>query len=88
MPKIACKCGHVMNIGSFDEDIAYDLISQNVLWDIIDIFSEKEEFTSEKFMDSFNQESIEVYECPSCKRLLIEESPRSNKFSFYKKEVE
>lgn len=41
MPKIACKCGYVMNIGSLDEDFAYDLISQNILWDLIDIWSEK-----------------------------------------------
>lgn len=88
MPKIVCKCGYVMNIGSLDEDFAYDLISQNALWDIIDICSEQKEFVSEKFIDSFNQKSVEVYECPSCKRLLIEKSPRSNKFSFYKKEAE
>ena len=88
MPKIECKCGYVMNIGSLEEDFAHDLISQNALWDIIDICSEQKEFVSEKFIDSFNQESVEVYECPSCKRLLIEKSPRSNKFSFYKKEAE
>ncbi|MCG6489818.1 hypothetical protein [Vibrio parahaemolyticus] len=84
MPKIACKCGYVMNVGSLDEEFAYDLISQNALWDITDLWSEKSEFRSEEFMDSFNNKSVEVYECPNCKRLLVEESPRSNKFKFYK----
>ncbi len=88
MPKIACKCGHIMNIGSLDEDFAYDLISQNALWDIIDTWSEKKEFISEEFVDSFNNESVEVYECPCCQRLLVEEAPNSNRFSFYKKETE
>lgn len=87
MPKIACKCGYVMNIGSLDEDFAYDLISQNILWDLIDIWSEKE-FISEEFMGCFNAKSVEVYECPSCQRLLVEKSPNSNNFSFYKKEME
>lgn len=88
MPKITCKCGYVMNISSLNEEFAYNLISQNALWDIVDICSEQKDFTSEKFIEPFNQESVEVYECPSCKRLLIEESSYSNRFNFYKKETE
>lgn len=87
MPKITCKCGHTMYIGLFDENFSYALIPENSLWDIVDSSSENMIFSSENFIDSFNDKSVEIYECPICKRLLIEESPWSNKFNFYVKET-
>ena len=87
MPEIVCGCGKVIDIGALDEGFAYSLISQNAIWEIMDTWSDKKEFTPNRFVESFKKRSVEVYECPFCKGLLFEELPDSNKFNFYKKEA-
>ncbi|PIT13562.1 hypothetical protein [Snodgrassella alvi] len=87
MPKVQCRCGFIMRIHTLEEDFVYELISDNDLWNIIDTWSENEKFTSEDFLSAFNSKSFEVYKCPSCERLYIEESPGSCNLNGYIKET-
>ncbi|WP_127960475.1 hypothetical protein [Serratia microhaemolytica] len=88
MSKLACKCGHVMVARTMEEDFLYEIIPQKVIIQLLNEWDEKDTaFTSDDFFDYYNQFRQDVYKCPSCGRVIIENEPRANKFSFYAKEL-
>ncbi|UJD89261.1 hypothetical protein FS594_10965 [Rahnella aquatilis] len=88
MSKLACQCGHIMVVHTMEEDFLYDLISQRKIMDLFNKWDELgDKFDSEAFFSEYNQFRSDVYKCPECGRLSVEEPPGSNQFSSYIKET-
>jgi hypothetical protein len=69
---------------TMEEDFLYEIIPQKIIVKILNDWDEKGiEFTSEDFFDYYNKFRRDVYKCPSCGRIIIEDEPSSNKFSSY-----
>lgn len=88
MSKLACQCGYVMVVHTMEEDFLYDLIPQK---NMAALFTKWDEiggkFDSESFFSEYNQFRTDVYKCPECGRLLVEDPLGSNRFSSYIKET-
>lgn len=88
MSKLACRCGHIMVVHTMEEDFLYDLTSQKKVMDLFSKWDESgDEFDSEIFFSEYNKFRSDVYKCPKCSRLVVEEPHGSNQFSFYTKET-
>lgn len=84
MSKLSCRCGHVMVSRTMEEDFLYEIIPQKIIVKILNDWDEKGiEFTSDDFFDYYNKFRRDVYKCPSCGRIFIEDEPRSNTFNSY-----
>lgn len=88
MSKLECKCGHIMTVHTMEEGFLYDFIPQG---EIMNLFGRWDEigdgFDSEAFFSEYNKFRTDVYKCPECGRLSIEEPRGSNKFTSYIKET-
>lgn len=83
MSKLACHCGCVMAVHTMEEEFLYNLIHQSVM---IDLVSDSQKMTEDEVRGVYLENSIDVYICPSCGRVLIENKDKPNQFTSYKKE--
>jgi len=84
MSKLSCRCGCVMVSRTMEESFLYEIVSQKIIIEILNNWDENGiNFTSDDFLDCYNKFRRDVYKCPSCGRIIIEDEPGSNKFSFY-----
>ncbi|MDJ6543049.1 hypothetical protein LEC33_25605 [Salmonella enterica] len=84
MSKLSCRCGYVMVTRTMEEDFLYEIVPQKIIIKILNNWNVKGvKFTSDDFFDYYNKFRRDVYKCPSCGRLIIEDEPGGNKFSSY-----
>ena len=87
MSKLSCRCGYVMVARTMEESFLYETVPQKIIIEILNNWDEKGiKFTSDDFFDCYNKFRRDVYKCPSCARIIMEDEPGTNKFSFYTNE--
>lgn len=85
MPKLVCRCNHVMRIDFKTESHEQCLVPLGFIEDAV-LGSERQQLDGEKFFDDFSAIARDVYPCPECGRIYIETEERSGEFDIYIKE--
>ena len=83
MPKLACKCGNVINLSEIPCRDGYLLLSE-AAWDQIG----DSEVSEENYQAELRRLSSEVYLCSSCGRLLVLWTPEQMTPTYYQREEE
>lgn len=87
MSKLQCKCGKVLVVRTMEEDFFFDLVPQSSIFKIIEKWGELRVHENPDFLiDILNEFRKEVYVCPDCKRLLVENDAGSGMFDSFIKE--
>lgn len=85
MPKFSCQCGYVINLSIGTSESEFNLIPERVVGVVGQLLSSGP-LTEEAFYNAIDPETINVYRCPNCNRLHLEELGK-NKFRTYAPEV-
>jgi len=86
MPKYACPCGYVINLSIGTSESELNLIPERVIGVVGQLLSNGS-LTEEEFYNAIDPETINVYRCPNCNRLHLEELGK-NKFRSYVQEAD
>lgn len=81
MPKFACSCGYVMNLSIGTSEAEFNLIPERVIGVVGQLLS-KGPLTEEEFYNAIDPVTVNVYRCPNCNRLHLEELGK-NRFRSY-----
>lgn len=88
MSKLQCRCGKVLVIRTMEEDFLFDLIPQSSIFKIIEKWDQlRVHENPDLLIDIINEFRRDVYVCPDCKRLLVENDADSDFFDSFIKEL-
>ncbi|MEN3931778.1 hypothetical protein WJT86_12005 [Microvirga sp. W0021] len=82
MPKFKCHCGLIMQLHMEGKEYEFELVQEKNIMKSIEKLEEGN-LSINEFIE-FMKTNRDVYQCPKCRRLWIEEE--KNKFSSYIKE--
>ncbi|QPE18370.1 hypothetical protein IMQ36_04285 [Providencia rettgeri] len=89
MSKLSCRCGFVMAVHTMEEDFLYDLVPQKNMMKVMDRWGDiRGDLYSDNLTEIYDEETREVYICPSCGRIAVQNISDANIFDFYKKEID
>ncbi|MDB6055654.1 MAG: hypothetical protein JWN25_3177 [Verrucomicrobiales bacterium] len=80
MAKIACKCGHIINLIIHPSPDEFKIISSETMDSL------HEQSVLENVFDVIRLENDDMYKCPACSRLIIFWKQNNNLPSLYKPE--
>ena len=72
MPKLACRCGYVMNLSNGTPDFELALVPENMIEYIGENLENPGKIDIDKFFDLIDEVKTTVYKCPSCGRLHVD----------------
>lgn len=89
MSKLACRCGYVMAVHTMEEDFLYDLVPQKNVMEIVSMWDQiRFNEYPDGLTELYDKSTREIYICPSCGRMAVQQNEDKNIFDFYKKETE
>ena len=83
MPRLACRCGYVFDLGVIPNPDALLVMREERFLGLEKTLAEAKTTTRETVeavFDEADMESLELLRCPRCSRLWLQESPRSAKY--------
>ncbi|MEN5095209.1 hypothetical protein ABE458_31455 [Pseudomonas protegens] len=88
MSKLQCECGCVMVARTMEEEFLYDFVPQKVIVGLLNKWEAVgAKFSSDDFLELYNEFRRDAYKCPSCGRILLQVDEGGDAFDRYKKEV-
>ena len=79
MPKILCRCDHVLDLILSPAPDGHRIVSEKMIYSL---YGSKAESTDE-IVSKINLQSVKMYKCPSCGRLIVFWDRHNNEPTFY-----
>lgn len=75
MPKLGCRCGHIMSVSNGWSPEEWMLVPQQVVEAAGERLENGSLRRAEEFYAAIDSSGIQVYRCSNCGRLHLEETP-------------
>ena len=73
MPKLACRCGYVMNLSITPANYEFALVPETLIEKVAEKLDDSQKITGQMFFELIDEVRITIYCCPSCGRFHINE---------------